>query len=41
MIANASYLSGLTGGTSIIVEWTGTEGDYATDLTEIISEMMV
>ena len=33
VIANASYLSGLSGGTSITAEWTGTEGNYSTDLT--------
>ena len=33
VIANASYLSGLSGGTSITAEWTGTEGTYSTDLT--------
>ena len=33
VIANASYLSGLSGGTTITAEWTGTEGSYSTDLT--------
>ena len=33
VIANASYLSGLTGGNTITAEWTGTEGTYSTDLT--------
>ena len=32
VIANASYLTGLTG-TSVTAEWTGTEGSYSTDLT--------
>ena len=33
VIANASYLSGLSNGTSVTAEWTGTEGTYSTDLT--------
>ena len=33
VIANASYLSGLSGGNTITAEWTGTEGNYSTDLT--------
>ena len=33
MIANASYLSGLSGGNTIVAEWTGTEGTYSTALT--------
>ena len=33
VIANASYLSGLSGGNTITAEWTGTEGSYSTDLT--------
>ena len=33
VIANASYLSGLSGGNTIVAEWTGTEGSYSTDLT--------
>ena len=33
VIANASYLSGLSGGDTITAEWTGTEGTYSTDLT--------
>ena len=37
VIANASYLSGLSGGTSITAEWTGTEGTYSTDLTSSYS----
>ena len=32
IIANASYLSGLSGGTTITAEWTGTEGTYSTKL---------
>ena len=33
VIANASYLTGLSGGDTIVAEWTGTEGTYSTDLT--------
>ena len=33
VIANASYISGLSGGNTITAEWTGTEGSYSTDLT--------